>query len=141
MALKTLSGILAAIDAEQIAVNMTATKSLYRYTGIIDRVHKVKKDTNVNLPTANTDDFLTNTLALADGEKILLTKQSTPSQNGVYQRIADTLNKINYPNVELGNLVELLGTPPTSSTVFYKLTDGDQWSEVALSDGAVSVAV
>ncbi|MBQ4839583.1 hypothetical protein [Pseudoalteromonas luteoviolacea] len=141
MAQKTLSGILAAIDAEQIAVNMTATKSLYRYTGIIDRVNAVKKDTNVDLSTANNDNFLTNTLNLADGDKILLTKQSTPAQNGVYQRIADTLNKITYPNVELGNLVELLGTPPTSSTVFYKLMEGDQWSEVSLSDGAVAAAV
>ncbi|KZN57757.1 hypothetical protein [Pseudoalteromonas luteoviolacea] len=137
MAQKTLSGILAAIDAEQIAVNMTATKSLYRYAGIIDRVNVVKTDANVDLSTANNDNFLTNTLNLADGDKILLTKQSTPSQNGVYQRIADTLNRITYPNIELGNLVELLGMPPTSSTEFYKLMEGDQWSHVLISDGAV----
>ncbi|MCF2858035.1 hypothetical protein L1286_11180 [Pseudoalteromonas sp. SMS1] len=139
MAQKTLSGILAAIDAEQIAVNMTATKSLYRYTGIIDRVNAVKTDANVDLSTANNDNFLTHTLGLADGEKILLTKQSTTAQNGVYQRIADTLNQITYPNVELGNLVELLGTPPTTSTEFYKLTEGNLWVSVTFNDGVIAV--
>ncbi|KZN32434.1 hypothetical protein [Pseudoalteromonas luteoviolacea] len=139
MAQKTLSGILAAIDAEQIAVNMTATKSLYRYTGIVDRVNAVKTDSNVNLSTANDDNYLTNTLGLADGNKILLTKQSTTSQNGVYQRVGNTLNLIAYPNIELGNLVELLGTPPTSSTEFYKLMEGNLWASVTFNDGVIAV--
>ncbi|WP_461535223.1 hypothetical protein [Spongorhabdus nitratireducens] len=133
MANKTLSGKLAAIDpaavasnADNIAGNMKAAKSLYRFVGIVDKVAKVE--------TAN---MAMSGHSAADNSRILLTGQTTATENGVYQVSGGNLTRVNH-SLEAGNLVEDMENADSSKTVFWKYADGDNWSKEEFIDGAAS---
>lgn len=136
----TLSGRLDSIDENQITSNMKSTKSLYRYTGIIDQVQHVEVTVDFNFSDTATVDTLTATYGLVDDDKVLLTGQTTtPSENGVYLLSGSTLTQVTYTDIETGNLVESLGEATDTSTVFYKLeSDGTTWTSVTLTDGSVA---